>query len=275
MEWVIETDLATYGERVLPWLERDPVRNSVAATVLMTRLDGTIEPVDVWTAWLAGPDGEVAGVALRTPPRGMLVTALPAGAAATLAAVATDGIGAAAGPRPSAGDFCRAYAARTGARPVLERTEQLYRLDALVPPPPVPGRLRPMAADEVELLVRWLAEFSAESHAPFETGADVAARSIAQGRRVVWEVDGEPVCLVGFNPPVGRVPRIDPVWTPPEHRRRGYAAAATAATCRLLLDGGAVAVALFADDANPTAVGVYTRLGFRPVTAQEDWLLEY
>jgi RimJ/RimL family protein N-acetyltransferase len=275
MEWVIETDLATYGQRVLPWLERDPVHNSVAATVLMTRLDGTVEPVDVWTAWLAGPDGEVAGVALRTPPRGMLVTALPADAAATLAAIATDGIGAAAGPQPSAGDFCRAYAARTGARAVLERTEQLYRLDVLEQPPPVPGRLRPMAADEVDLLVRWLTEFSAESHAAFETGADVAARSIAQGRRVVWEVDGEPVCLVGFNPPVGRVPRIGPVWTPPEHRRRGYAAAATAATCRLLLDGGAVAVALFADDANPTAVGVYTRLGFRPVTAQEDWLLEY
>ncbi len=275
MEWVIETDLAAYGRRVLPWLERDPVRNSVAATVLMTRLDGTVEPVDVWTAWLAGPDGAVAAVALRTPPRGMLVTALPAGAAATLAAVATDGIGAAAGPRPSAADFCRAYAARTGARPVLERTEQLYRLDVLEPPPPVPGRLRPMAADEVDLLVRWLTEFSGESGAAFEIGADVAARSIAQGRRVVWEVDGEPVCLVGFNPPVGRVPRIGPVWTPPEHRRHGYAAAATAATCRLLLDGGAVAVALFADDANPTAVGVYTRLGFRPVTAQEDWLLEY
>jgi RimJ/RimL family protein N-acetyltransferase len=275
MDWVVETDLTAYGKRVLPWLELDPVRNSVPATVLMTRLDGTVEPVDVWTAWLAGPGGEIAGVALRTPPRGMLVTALPAGAAGTLAAIATEGIGAASGPPPDAGDFCRAYAARTGARPVRERSEQLYRLDVLAPPPPVPGRLRPMAAAEVDLLVRWLREFSDESHAAFETGADVAARSIAQGRRVLWEVDGEPVCLVGFNPPVGRVPRIGPVWTPPEHRRRGYAAAATAATCRLLLDGGAVAVALFADDANPTAVGVYTRLGFRPVADQEDWRLEY
>lgn len=275
MEWVVETDLAAYARRVLPWLERDPVRNSVPATVLMSRLDGTVEPVDVWTAWLAGSDGEVAGVGLRTPPRGMLMTALPAGAAEALAAIATDGIGAAAGPRPEVGDFCRAYAARAGGRPVLERSEQLYRLDVLEPPPPAPGRLRPMAADEVDLLVRWLADFSDESGAAFDTGADVAARSIAQGRRVVWEVAGEPVCLVGFNPPVGQVPRIGPVWTPPEHRRRGYAAAATAATCRLLLDGGAVAVALFADDANPTAVGVYTRLGFRPVTAQEDWLLEY
>ena len=275
MDWVVETDLTAYGKRVLPWLEREPVHNSVPATVLMTRLDGTVEPVDVWTAWLPGPDGEVAGVALRTPPRGMLMTALPAGAAAALAAIATDGITAATGPTGEVGDFCRAYAARTGGRAVREVTEQLYRLDVLTPPPPVPGRLRPMVAYEVDLLVRWLADFTAETHAAFESGADVAARGIAQGRRMVWEAGGEPVCLVGFNPPVGRVPRIGPVWTPREHRRRGYAAAATAATCRLLLDGGAAAVALFADDANPTAVGVYTRLGFRPVTAQEDWLLEY
>jgi predicted GNAT family acetyltransferase len=82
------------------------------------------------------------------------------------------------------------------------------------------------------------------------------------------------VSLVGFNPPVAGVPRVGPVWTPPEHRRRGYAGAATAATCRMLLDRGARAVVLFADDANTTAVGVYTRLGFRPVAIQEDWRLE-
>lgn len=275
MEWIVETDLATYGRRVLPWLERDPVRNSVPATVLMTRLDGTVQPVDVWSAWLAGDDGEVAGVALRTPPRGMLVPAMPEGAATALAAVAPGGVPAAGGIAPHVGEFCRAYAARTGARAVLHMSEKLYRLDALVPPPEVPGRLRPMGPADLDLLVRWQDDFVAEHGPGLESDRAVAERAIAQGRRMVWELDGEPVGLVGFNPPVAGVPRVGPVWTPPEHRRRGYAAAATAATCRLLLDRGAEAVTLFADDANPTAVGVYTRLGFRPVADQEDWLLEY
>lgn len=275
MEWIAEPDLAAYGERVLPWLERDPVRNTVPSTILMTRLDGTVEPDGMWTAWLAGDDGEVAAIALRTPPLGVLMTPLPAGAAATLAAVAPADLPGAHGPTPDVGEFCAAYAARTGATAARTTTSHLYRLDALVPPPPVPGRLRPMVPDEAPLLLRWLDEFAAVTGGG--TGNDLATceRLIRRGGRRVWEVDGRPVCLVGCTPPVAGVPRIAPVWTPPEHRRRGWATAATAATCELLLGDGAPAVVLFADDANPTAVGVYTRLGFRPVAVQEDWRLEY
>ena len=37
MEWVPETDLETYGERVLPWLARDPVRTTVPGCCSRTR----------------------------------------------------------------------------------------------------------------------------------------------------------------------------------------------------------------------------------------------
>ncbi len=81
--------------------------------------------------------------------------------------------------------------------------------------------------------------------------------------------------MVGHRRAVAGVPRIGPVYTPPGHRRHGYAAAAVAALCTRLLDAGATAVVLFADAANPTSIGVDTRLGFRPVADQEDWRLEY
>ena len=68
MEWVVEDDLAAYGKRVLPWLQQDPVLNTVASTVLVTRIDNTIVTRDPWLAWLADDAGEVAGLALRTPP---------------------------------------------------------------------------------------------------------------------------------------------------------------------------------------------------------------
>lgn len=274
MEWVVETDLAAYGRGVQPWLERDPVLRTVPATVLAARLDGTVPPDGTWTAWLSD-GGAVAAVALRTPPRGLLLTALPPGAAGSLAAVAEPGLPGATGPVPHVGDFCRAYAERTGARASLATVERLYRLDTLVTPPVPPGRLRPMDATEVDLLERWTAAFAAEAHVPLESEAGLAARLVAQGRRLVWDVDGEPVSLVGFQPPVAGVPRIGPVWTPPEHRRHGYAAAAVAAAGKQLFERGARALVLFADTANPTSIGVYTRLGFRPVADQEDRVLEY
>jgi GNAT superfamily N-acetyltransferase len=274
MDWVVETDVAAYGRRVLPWLERDPVGNTVPATVLTARLDGTLPPGGMWTAWLSD-GGAVAGVALRTPPRGMLHTPLPNGAAAALAAVAPHDLPGASGPTPAVRAFTRAYAVRTGGRPVLDHLVRLYRLDDLVPPRPVPGWLRPMTAAEVGLLERWSVAFAADAHLRDPLIPGYAATLITQGRQLVWEVDGRPVCLVGHRAPVAGVPRIGPVYTPPEHRRRGYGAAAVAGTCTRLFEAGATAVVLFADTANPTSTGVYVRLGFRPVADQEDWSLEY
>jgi predicted GNAT family acetyltransferase len=57
--------------------------------------------------------------------------------------------------------------------------------------------------------------------------------------------------------------RIGPVYTPPEHRGRGYAAALTAAVCQAALDDGVESVVLFADVENATSTGLYERLGFQ------------
>jgi predicted GNAT family acetyltransferase len=59
--------------------------------------------------------------------------------------------------------------------------------------------------------------------------------------------------------------RVAPVYTPPEHRGRGYAAAATAVVSRAALDAGAREVLLYTDLANPTSNRLYARLGYRPV----------
>lgn len=100
-----------------------------------------------------------------------------------------------------------------------------------------------------------------------------SARVVAHRRLLFWEVAGGPVSMVGHSPTVAGVTRIGPVWTPPEHRRHGYAAAATAGVAARLRGRGEVV--LFADRANPTSTGIYERVGFRPVGDWDDWLLEY
>jgi predicted GNAT family acetyltransferase len=64
---------------------------------------------------------------------------------------------------------------------------------------------------------------------------------------------------------VAGVARIGPVYTPPEHRRRGYGAAVTAAASRAACGGTAPEVVLFTDLGNPTSNKIYTEIGFRPV----------
>lgn len=274
MEWVLEDDLAAYGQRVLPWLQRDPVANTVLATVLATRIDGTIAARDLWLAWLADPAGQVAGVALRTPPRGLLISALPAEAVGPLAALAQPGLPAASGWADVVAAFTGAYAARAGATAKVDKSLRLYRLGEPAQAGPAPGRLRVAGADDVDLCYRWILDFSGEADIgpPPDSPADTA-RVAAQRRILLWEVDRRPVAMVGHSPTVAGVTRIGPVWTPPEHRRHGYATAATAELAGALRERGEVV--LYADRANPTSTGIYLRIGFRPVGEWTDWRLEY
>jgi predicted GNAT family acetyltransferase len=92
----------------------------------------------------------------------------------------------------------------------------------------------------------------------------VVADRIDYGGLTLWDMHGVPVSLAGFNRPAGGTIRVGPVYTPPEHRRRGYGAAVTADVSRVALDSGATAVVLFTDLANPASNSVYQRLGYRP-----------
>ena len=83
---------------------------------------------------------------------------------------------------------------------------------------------------------------------------------------LLWDdAGGVPVSLAGVTRPAAGVSRIGPVYTPPEHRRHGYAAALTAAGAARGFASGATRVALYADAANATSNRVYRRLGFRPI----------
>ena len=73
-----------------------------------------------------------------------------------------------------------------------------------------------------------------------------------------------PVHMTGANVPANGVTRIGPVYTPTEHRGRGYAGRAVAEVSREYLEQG-VRCCLFTDQANPTSNRIYQALGYRPV----------
>jgi predicted GNAT family acetyltransferase len=273
MGWVVEKDIDAYADRVLPWLERNPAWNSVASTVLITRRDGTMRGDDPWLAWLPDRSGAVAAVALRTPPRGLLLAKFPTDAARALAEVAPPDLPEVVGPAEQVGEVAVAYAHRTGATTRRHRRDRLYELTEPTEPPRPAGRPRLAEDADAELCTGWLADFDADTGFTARPDVETSRRVIAQHRVWLWEVDNAPACMVGHSPTVGGVTRIGPVWTPPEHRRNGYAAALTAAVARRAAGRGRVV--LFADLDNPTSTGVYLRIGFRPVGDWDEWLLEY
>jgi predicted GNAT family acetyltransferase len=93
------------------------------------------------------------------------------------------------------------------------------------------------------------------------------ARRLSSGAQFVWE-HRRPVSTVSLSPAIAGTVRVGPVYTPPEHRGRGYASAAVAHVSRDALGGGARQCMLFTDLANPTSNKIYAAVGFRRIG---DW----
>jgi predicted GNAT family acetyltransferase len=270
MEIRLHDDVATFAELSLPLLQADPVRHTTALTVLAgaQRADGPVELVRMITMHQGD---ELRGVALQSKGWSLIVSAVPTELAEDLADALLerdpDLIGA-SGPRPQVEAFAAAWQARTGRRRRNGMDQRLFALETLHPPTGVPGAPRVATLDDVDLVARWRDDF-AEAALPDDwprSDRDAVARLIRRGHGyLLWELGGEPVSMAVASAPVAGMSRIGPVWTPPEHRNRGFGSAATAAAARWALDAGAEHVVLYTDLANPVSNAIYPRIGFRPL----------
>jgi predicted GNAT family acetyltransferase len=143
---------------------------------------------------------------------------------------------------------------------------RLYRLEAVNPVPAVPGAMRKAFDADFDLLCAWQRAFFEEANVreSVDEIPHLVNRRVQTGGAWFWEVDGVAVVHAGHRLTPIRSVRIAPVYTPPEHRGRGYATALVAELSRHLLAQGRFPLYLFADTENPVANGVYCRVGFRP-----------
>jgi predicted GNAT family acetyltransferase len=89
----------------------------------------------------------------------------------------------------------------------------------------------------------------------------------------VWDHAG-PVSMASATGLTPNGIRVNGVYTPPEHRGRGYATACVAAlSARLLADGRRFCF-LFTDAANPTSNAIYRRIGYVPVAEVQEYRFE-
>jgi predicted GNAT family acetyltransferase len=218
-------------------------------------------------------DGVVTA-ALRTPPYNLVLARVANDAGAAHALLAEDvrerygTLPGVSGRADLARLFAEAWQSLTGEPYQLTLHEYFYRLDRLVPPPSVPGRLRRATEADRPLLERWMIAFNDEALGGAER-MDVArwvttALSFDTRGLYLWE-DGAVVALAGWSGPTAHGVRIGPVYTPPELRRRGYAGACVGALSQALLDESRDFCVLYTDASNPTSNHVYQMLGYQRI----------
>jgi GNAT superfamily N-acetyltransferase len=271
MEVVAHGDAGEFARLARPLLEPDPVRHTSTLSVLHGVLHGAFVPAAMLTVH---EGAAVVGALLRTEHRPALVSGVPRRCAGAVAdALGRLGLdpGGAQGPAEEAEAFAAVWAAGAGVSVEVGFRLRLFALEDLRPPADVPGAARtvePGDAAGIDLLAAWRAAFDRELDGVWthrHTPRDDVVRSLATGAgEVVWEVGGTPVAQATAKAVTAGMSRLGPVYTPPERRRRGYAAAVTAAASRWALAHGAHRVLLYTDLANPTTNRLYPRLGYRP-----------
>jgi GNAT superfamily N-acetyltransferase len=246
----------------------------------------------MWWAVVRDPAGSVVGVSMRTmphPPHTVWVPALADDAARQLARAALDRTAragdppliAANGPVPAVRAFTDEVLRTTVGTTREGIPDRLWEARRITAPDPAPsGRARRATLDDLDLVTAWFGVFHAEADVQAGRAPDAeplriegARRWIGEGGVWLWDVDGEVVHLTGMRPPSFGVVRIGPVYTPAEHRGRGYARALVAEVAQQALDVGH-RVCLYTDRNNPVSNRVYESIGFEPVLDQVNLVVE-
>lgn len=267
-------DAATFRERAdTLLLENEPANNLILGVTGAARDDpDSFEDLIGWV--VAGDSGEPVAAAVRTPPLN-LILAIPRSKHAV--EVLADEVGDLPGVIGCLPEVEQFVATRPD-RAHHNMSQGVFQLDAVVMPSSVKGGSRPAGLEDVDTLVRWRLAFEEEALGtpgdPELARGNIEWRLAEQSPRFglwVHEVDGELVSMSGHQGPTPNGIRVSLVYTPPEHRGRGYASMVVATQSQWLLDNGHRFCFLYTDLTNPTSNAIYQRIGYRQIAESAEY----
>lgn len=211
---------------------------------------------------------EVLGVAFQSP-LSFVATITPMAdeviEAVVDAIVAADvGLPGVSGEAASAARFAGHWTERRRSAAIPTQGLRIYEVADVRRPAEVSGSIRRAVDEDLGLLVTWMERFHTDVGETVGDPAAIVARGIADNRFWVWDHGGAVSMAAQTEPVVGTV-RVQAVYTPPEHRGRGYAGACVARLSETILQAGSRCI-LYTDLGNPMSNSVYRRIGYRAVT---------
>ena len=274
MEVLRPDDAQAFLRLAGPLLERDEARNQLPlgiAGTLMARPDA----YDVVHYWVVREGNEPVAAAVRTEPFNLVLGDPSSDAAlgSLLEAVVTDDpeVPGIVGNLPFVEPAAERLAAASGRSAERILSQGVYGLTAVRDVARAPGEARAATTEDRAQILAWVRAFADEAIPDPEDAFERMERNLQSrfggegGGFWLWEDRGEPVSLSGFSGPTPNGIRIGPVYTPPEHRKHGYATTLVADLSAWLLEQGYRACFLYTDLANPTSNRIYVEIGYERV----------
>jgi predicted GNAT family acetyltransferase len=215
----------------------------------------------------------IEGVALMTPPHRLQAFMKPDAVALVVQDLVENRwpVPGVTGPQPDARTFAAAWCHQHPLRAECRHRLRAFQLTAVTPSPSVPGAMRRAGSADRATVEEWYRAFDADADLAIgeQRATELAGRALGAGRLFVWDHEGA-VAQAAINGTTTRGVRIGMVYTPPSHRRHGYATALVAALSRHGLAAGSAFCFLFTNLANPISNSIYPKIGYRPVADFEE-----
>ncbi|MBE8999868.1 MULTISPECIES: GNAT family N-acetyltransferase [unclassified Nostoc] len=252
------------------YLLQHQVENNVLLNILHTLLHNPEHYLGKPYLAIVQTSGEILAVAIRTPPRKLILSKAQNIDALRLIAqdLRQEKLPGSMGLATEAEIFSQTWQTLTGQFYQRSMVMKIYQLTAVQRVSTTRGYLRLATESDRSLLLEWLSAFFSEiDEAVSEDVEHQVDNRLKQQNTYFW-VDSTPVSIASSKQVLPTIGRINLAYTPPKYRRKGYATACVAALSQKLLDQGCRHCFLIADLANPTANHIYQAIGYRPLS---DW----
>jgi predicted GNAT family acetyltransferase len=268
-------DIEVYADQVLPFLEREEAANNLMIGLIL-HLQQKTEEMATASLYAVKKGEEVVLAAMRTSPNmPFLVYGEPAYLEKS-AQKLCEALGALdfsteriLGPTSYVEPFVEIWKKYFTLEAVLVMALKVFRLDRLKTVRMSEGSFRVAEEKDVPLLTHWGIAFDKETFSrdtSQEKGLKMVREKVEKQDLFVWEVDDEVVSMAAKARPTRHGIAVNYVYTPAEHRKKGYATSCVAKLSQHLLDSGYEFCCLFTDAANPTSNKIYQEMGYEWVT---------
>lgn len=273
-------DADQFYERVVPFLSIHEAEHNLLLGVARGLKISELDQSQAYMACVEEDDAIIA-VILRTPPHNVLLSQMDE---ALIPIIVEDlqrdyrqlrGVFA---EQSISRLFAEAWKAASRQPFWLSVKQRIYKLERVTFPQSVAGELRWASAFDVDMLTKWHMQFIEDAGID-QPNRDYSGQVIHryvnadpdERRLGIWQVDGVPVSMSGYMGSTPNGMRVGAVYTPAEHRRKGYASACVAHLSQHILDMGKQFSFLFTDLANPTSNHIYQAIGYQPISDVDEY----
>ncbi|PLR95545.1 GNAT family N-acetyltransferase [Bacillus sp. T33-2] len=264
-------DPASFLAKTEQFLLRKEAGNNLPLGIVHQLNQGASMGDDVFLAYVE-TDGQLLLAMVMTPPHNLIFSVnevdkkVVAFTANTLFGMNVN-IPGVVGEKQMVTSFIERWSTLHPCQPETVMDQRLYKLETVNPVPISEGNLILADKGHIELIADWIQAFTKYTPEPELLEKDALKKAdlfITENSIYLWVVHGRPVSMARKARPTKNGIVINYVYTPAEHRNKGYASSCVALQCQQLLKEYQFCT-LYTDLSNPVSNHIYQEIGFKPL----------